>query len=143
EKSVIVADMNDLDTYGEEFYRIGFGDAIRNGILTDYKVMVLGVDESVIQRRFQKMFSNDDSGLLFDDVTKIIGCWNGLVKRDGNSNKTLGLPMKRAIAFTGTIKESKLITKMFQTVVDEYLYKDSDSPNNQFRINIQHADGTM
>src|SRR5699024_706698 len=69
EKSVIVADMNDLDTYGEEFYRIGFGDAIRNGILTDYKVMVLGVDESVIQRRFQKMFSNDDSGLLFDDVT--------------------------------------------------------------------------
>src|SRR5699024_2935890 len=45
EKSVVVADMNDPKTYGEEFYRIGFGDAIRKGILSDYKVMVLAVEE--------------------------------------------------------------------------------------------------
>src|SRR5699024_6080000 len=64
------------------------------------------------------------------------------VKRDGNTNKTLGQPMKRAIAFTGTIKESKMITEMFSTVVDEYLYKD-EGFNNQFNIEIQHADGTM
>ncbi|WP_205601749.1 type ISP restriction/modification enzyme [Virgibacillus sp. Bac332] len=143
EKSIVVADMNDPETYGEELYRIGFGDAIRKGILTDYKVMVLAVDEDVIARRFQDMFSKTESGLQFDDVTKIIGCWNGLVKRDGNTNKTLGQPMKRAIAFTGTIKDSKKITDMFSTVVDEYLYKDDDNFNNQFNIEIQHADGTM
>lgn len=143
EKSVIIADMNDPEIYGEEFHRIGFGEAVRRGILTDYKVMVLAVDEEVIARRFQDMFSKTESGLQFDDVTKIVGCWNGLVKRDGKTNKTLGQPMKRAIAFTGTIKDSKLITEMFQTVVDEYLYKDGNSPNNQFRIDIQHADGTM
>lgn len=143
EKSVIVADMNDPDTYGEEFHRIGFGEAIRRGILTDYKVMVLAVDEDVIARRFQDMFSKTESGLQFDDVTKIIGCWNGLVKRDGESNKTLGLPMKRAIAFTGTIKDSKMITDMFSTVVDEYLYKDQNMSDSQFKIDIQHADGTM
>src|SRR5699024_11969559 len=34
EKSVIIADMADEKIYGEEFYRIGFGDAIRKGILT-------------------------------------------------------------------------------------------------------------
>src|SRR5699024_3057639 len=83
------------------------------------------------------------SGLLFDDVTKIIGCWNGLVKRDGDSNKTLGLPMKRAIAFTGTIKDSKMITDMFSTVVDEYLYKDQNMSDSQFKIDIQDADGKM
>lgn len=143
EKSVIIADMNDPEIYGEEFHRIGFGEAVRRGILTDYKVMVLAVDEEVIARRFQDMFSKTESGLQFDDVTKIVGCWNGLVKRDGKTNKTLGQPMKRAIAFTGTIKDSKLITEMFQTVVDEYLYKDDNSLNNQFRIDIQHADGTM
>src|SRR5699024_4082398 len=122
--------------------RVGFGEAIRKGILTDYKVMVLAVDEDVVARRFQDMFSKTESGLQFDDVTKIIGCWNGLVKRDGNTNKTLGQPMQRAIAFTGTIKESKMITEMFSTVVDEYLYKD-EGFNNQFNIEIQHADGTM
>src|SRR5699024_3449041 len=122
---------------------IGFGDAIRKGILTDYKVMVLAVDEDVIARRFQDMFSKSESGLQFDDVTKIIGCWNGLVKRDGKTNNTLGEPMKRAIAFTGTIKDSKKITEMFSTVVDEYLYKDNYTNSNQFKIDIKHADGTM
>src|SRR5699024_2734304 len=130
-------------TYGEELHRIGFGEAIRRGILTDYKVMVLAVDEDVIARRFQDMFSKTESGLQFDDITKIIGCWNGLVKRDGDTNKTLGLPMKRAIAFTGTIKDSKMITDMFSTVVDEYLYKEQNMTDSQFNIEIQHADGTM
>lgn len=143
EKSVVVADMNDPDIYGEELHRIGFGEAIRRGILTDYKVMVLAVDEKVIARRFQDIFSKTESGLHFDDITKIIGCWNGLVKRDGDSNKTLGLPMKRAIAFTGTIKDSKMITDMFSTVVDEYLYKEQNIESSQFNIEIQHADGTM
>src|SRR5699024_7735010 len=60
EKSVVVADMNDPDIYGEELHRIGFGEAIRRGILTDYKVMVLAVDEDVIARRFQDMFSKTE-----------------------------------------------------------------------------------
>ncbi|GAB3051735.1 DEAD/DEAH box helicase [Virgibacillus ainsalahensis] len=142
EKSVIIADMNDPDTYGSEFYRIGFGDAIRREILTDYKVMVLAVEEDVIARRFQDMLADNKSGLAFDDVTKIIGCWNGLVKRNGTTNETLGDPMKRAIAFTGTIKDSKKITEMFSQVVEEYLYESADY-SNPFSIDIEHADGSM
>lgn len=138
ENSVIIADMNDSEIYGEEFYRIGFGDAVRNGILTDYKVMILAVDEEVVAKRFQKMLANEKE-LHFDDVTKIIGCWNGLVKRKSNSDQVEGKPMKRAIAFTGTIKESKLITEMFQQVVEEYLYETSGA----FSVEIQHADGSM
>ncbi|WP_121615358.1 DEAD/DEAH box helicase [Virgibacillus halodenitrificans] len=141
EMSVLIADMNDLNLYGEEFYRIGFGDAIRDDILTDYKVMVLAVDEEMIARRFQQMLANEDE-LEFDDVTKIIGCWNGLVKRNGSTNQTLGAPMKRAIAFTGTIKDSKLITDMFSNVVEEYLHENRDYAN-PFSIDIQHADGSM
>ncbi|CAN7383164.1 DEAD/DEAH box helicase family protein [Rossellomorea sp. LjRoot5] len=141
EKSVLIADMNDPEIYGEEFYRIGFGDAIRNDILTDYKVMVLAVDEEVIARRFQQMLANETE-LEFDDVTKIIGCWNGLVKRNGNTNQTLGAPMKRAIAFTGTIRDSKLITDMFSRVVEEYIHE-KDDYSNPFSIEIEHADGSM
>lgn len=139
--SVVIADMNDPEIYGEEFYRIGFGDAIRKGILTDYKVMVLAVDEEVIARRFQKMLARE-SELEFDDVTKIIGCWNGLVKRKSNSNEILGEPMKRAIAFAGTIRESQLITKMFSEVVDQYIYQ-SGNFSDLFQVQIDHADGSM
>lgn len=138
EMSVVIADMDNADLYGEEFYRIGFGDAIRQGILTDYKVMILAVDEEVVAKRFQKMLANEKE-LQFNDVTKIIGCWNGLVKRKSNSDSVIGKPMKRAIAFTGTIKESLLITDMFERVVDEYIYEKEDA----FSIEIQHADGSM
>lgn len=141
EMSVLIADMSDTSTYGEEFYRIGFGDAIRRDILTDYKVMVLAVDEEVIARRFQQLLARE-SELEFDDVTKIIGCWNGLVKRKSQSDETLGAPMKRAIAFTGTIKDSKLITDMFSTVVDEYINEVNDQ-SDQFSVEIEHADGSM
>lgn len=143
EMSVVIADMSDKELYGEEFYRIGFGDAIRQNILTDYKVMVLAVDEQMIARQFQQMLANKDSELEFDDITKIIGCWNGLVRRASNSDVALGAPMKRAIAFTGTIRESKLITDMFAHVVDQYLYQDTEDTENQYKIQIDHADGSM
>lgn len=141
EMSVLISDMGNSEIYGEEFYRIGFGDAIKKDILTDYKVMVLAVDEEVIARRFQQMLARE-SELEFDDVTKIIGCWNGLVKRKGNTNETIGQPMKRAIAFTGTIKDSKLITNMFSSVVDEYINEVNDQ-SDIFNIEIEHADGSM
>ncbi|WP_277584986.1 DEAD/DEAH box helicase [Psychrobacillus antarcticus] len=141
ELSVVIADMNDSTLYGEELYRIGFGDAIRKGILTDYKVMILAVDEEVVARRFQQMFAND-SELKFDDVTKIIGCWNGLVKRKSNSNEVLGDPMKRAIAFTGTINDSKKLTDMFSQVVDMYI-NESGEHQDIYEVEIDHADGSM
>ncbi|SCB71089.1 DEAD/DEAH box helicase [Bacillus mycoides] len=143
EMSVVIADMNDKDIYGEEFYRIGFGDAVNKGILTDYKVMVLAVDEEVIARRFQTMLANKrDTELEFDDVTKIIGCWNGLIKRKSNSNVISANPMKRAIAFAGTIRESKLIKDMFTEVVDMYINESGDQ-TEPFRVEIDHADGSM
>lgn len=143
EMSVVIADMNDESIYGEEFYRIGFGDAVNKGILTDYKVMVLAVDEEVIARRFQTMLANKrDTELEFDDVTKIIGCWNGLVKRKSNSNIISANPMKRAIAFAGTIRESKLIKDMFTEVVDMYINQSGDQ-REPVRVEIDHADGSM
>lgn len=142
EMSVLIADMGDEGIYGKEFYRIGFGEAVNKGILTDYKVMVLAVDESVVQKRFQQMFSRDTNELEFDDVTKIIGCWNGLIKRKNNSNELEGKPMKRAIAFSGTIRDSKLITEMFTKVVDQYI-NESGNQSEPFRVQIDHADGSM
>lgn len=142
ELSMVIADMNDEAIYGQEFYRIGFGDAVNKGILTDYRVMVLAVDEKVIASQFQGMLANNQSELEFDDVTKIVGCWNGLIKRKNNSDETFGVPMKRAIAFAGTIKDSKKITEMFKSVVNEYL-GNSLSAKKPVRIEIDHADGSM
>jgi predicted helicase len=37
--------MDDPELYGEEFYRIGFGEAVEKGLLSDYKVLILTLKE--------------------------------------------------------------------------------------------------
>lgn len=46
EKDCILCSMDDKALYGEEFYRVNFSYAVQNGLLTDYKVLVLTVGEN-------------------------------------------------------------------------------------------------
>ena len=136
--SIVISSMDDESLYGKEFFRLGFGDAIVNGILTDYKLMVLAVDESVVQKDMQKSLSDSENGLNIDDVGRIIGVWNGMIKREGFTNKLSGEPMKRAIAFSRTIKDSKRLSEQFENVVNDYL----DNENGYY-VDVRHVDGNM
>jgi len=44
-----LADMNDPDTYGPEFHRMSFADAINQGILVDYKIIAVGITDKELQ----------------------------------------------------------------------------------------------
>ncbi|BAH88095.1 DEAD/DEAH box helicase family protein [Streptococcus mutans] len=136
--SVVISSMDDESLYGKVFYRLGFGDAISQDILTDYKLMVLAVDESVVQRDMQKSLSDPENGLNIDDVGRIIGVWNGMIKRESFTDNVSGEPMKRAIAFSRTINDSKRLSDQFEKVVNEYL--DSDEG---YSVDVRHVDGGM
>ena len=145
ENSIVVASMDDKSIYGDEIFRLGFGDAVAQGILTDYKVSVLAVSESYVNKDMQKLMSADNQ-LKVDDIGKIIGVWNAMVKRDGITGEITGAPMKRAIAFTDTIKHSKTISNEFNQVVNDYLDSDSDDNNiseNSFHVDVHHVDGGL
>lgn len=43
--SAELATMDSEEIYGPEFHRLSFGDAVERGLLTDYKVLVLTIDE--------------------------------------------------------------------------------------------------
>lgn len=138
ESSVVISSMDDPDRYGDVFYRLGFGDAISQDYLTDYKLMVLAVDETVIQKDMQKSIADPENGLGIDDIGRIIGIWNGMIKRETFSNKVSGAPMKRAIAFSRTIKESQRIANQFENVVNDYLESEDG-----YRAEVRHVDGGM
>lgn len=145
ENSIVVASMDDKSIYGDEIFRLGFGDAVAQGILTDYKVSVLAVSESYVNKDMQKLMSADNQ-LKVDDIGKIIGVWNAMVKRDGITGEITGAPMKRAIAFTDTIKHSKTISNEFNQVVNDYLDSDSDDntiSENSFHVDVHHVDGGL
>ncbi|PIP91226.1 MAG: damage-inducible protein [Bdellovibrionales bacterium CG12_big_fil_rev_8_21_14_0_65_38_15] len=136
--------MDDENLYGPEFHRLGFGKAVGDDLLTDYKVLVLAIDEGIIDPKFQKSFASENGEIPLEDIAKIIGCWNGLSKRLVGKEAVVedGRPMKRAVAFTRTIKDSKQIVSLFENVVHEYIKK---YPNIQNILNCElgHVDGTF
>lgn len=136
--SIVISSMDDENLYGKVFYRLGFGDAITQNILTDYKLMVLAVNEKVIQKDMQRSLSDPENGLNIDDIGRIIGVWNGMIKREHKSNTISDEPMKRAIAFSSTIKNSQKLAAQFENVVNDYL-------NNEdgYYVNVRHVDGGM
>lgn len=144
EAGAILTDMDKLEDFGPEFHRLGFGEAVSIGRLTDYKVLVLAVDESYISRNFQKLLADEDNTLALEDAAKIVGCWNGLAKRSLVQNDFASdpAPMKRAVAFARNIKESKHLAEMFERVVDaeRELFEDADE---LLTCEVHHVDGTF
>lgn len=140
-----VASMDDPNCFGEEFHRLGFGEAVKNGLLTDYKVLVLAVDESYVAKTFQKQLASK-SELNLDDATRITGCWNGLEKRfesikDAPDLQGDAQPMRRAVAFSRTIKDSKKFVQQFHDIVAAYK-DDHPDLDNLLDVQADHVDGS-
>jgi len=143
-----LASMDNPDLFGETLFYRGFGWAVQNGLLTDYKVIVLAMDEGLVSAAVQKRLGDAGSELVLDDATKIIGCYKALTKVDLKADVTADPhPMRRALAFAKDIRSSKLIRDEFTAVVDEYLGQDSliesDEPSKHLQCEIEHVDGTF
>lgn len=141
----VLASMDDEEIYGPEFYRLGFGDAVGMGMLTDYKVLILTVNQEAVGEAMQEAFARDGE-LTLDDATRLIGCWNGLAKR-GDVEHSFDLdpqPMRRAVAFAKDIKSSKKVAAQFTDVVSTYIdNQDDETPENLLAVEARHVDGSM
>jgi predicted helicase len=74
----ILYSMNKEEWYGKELYVLTFSEAVSRGLLVDYKVIVLTVDEAHISGRLQKLLADENNQLKVDDAAKIVGCWKAL-----------------------------------------------------------------
>lgn len=155
ENNAILCSMDDPVIYGDEIYRIGFGEAVEKNLLSDYKVLVLTLSENDIPQALQNAVANPNLEITTDDATKLVGCINALSKRvvtelniDGSVKNELtdidaGF-MHKAVAFCRTIGESKQITQVLKVHRDEYY----DSLTNEERklvvsVDAEHVDGSM
>ena len=122
---VILCSMDDPKLYGEEIYRIGFGEAVELDLLSDYKVLILTLNENDIPPAVQKIITNEESEINTDDASKLIGCINALSKQilgdEGIIKATDPDPMRRAVAFCQTIAISKKITSTFNSSTELYI----------------------
>lgn len=146
ENDAILASMDDESLYGKVFHRLGFGQAVSLGLLTDYKVVVLAVPEDQITEFFQQDLPEGE--LTIPEAAKLVGCWNALSKRKSDlfdvqygEDKS---PMRRAVAFAKDIKTSKQITAEFPELVRAHLQDLSNTDeSDNLEVQCKHVDGSM
>lgn len=145
DSQLVLASMDDEELYGPEFHRLGFGKAIELGILSDYKVIIFNVDEEQVGVDLDPLLSDSESDINMDNAARMVGCWNGLGKR-GAEGVDFGedtQPVKRAVAFSNVIRQSKLFTEYFPDVIDSCINAAGDDGENRLRCEVDHVDGTQ
>ncbi|WP_165243363.1 DEAD/DEAH box helicase [Corynebacterium lizhenjunii] len=152
--SAEIASMDDEAIYGPEFHRLGFGEAVEAGLLTDYKVLVMTVDEDVTAGAMAEM---GEHSLNLSLASSMIGAWNGLAKRSGKEQGTKSgfevdaVPMRRSVAFAKDIKTSKEIANRYPALISAYQHSlrkaaaltDVSLLNVDLEASCQHVDGGM
>ncbi|MFH6563275.1 DEAD/DEAH box helicase [Aeromonas caviae] len=149
---VALASMDDEALFGQNLHTLTFSEAVSRGLLCDYKVIVLTMDEHHITRRIQSLLKDETNSLKVDDAAKIIGCWKALSKHQMKEGLDIDPePMKRAVAFCQVIEpstgkkkhkvSSKQIAEMFQAVVEAY--QESENDADDLICEVKHVDGSM
>ena len=149
ENSAVLCSMDDRSMYGDEIYRIGFGEAVKQELLSDYKVLILAVGEKDITPTLQNALTREDGTIDADDPSKLIGCINALSKKVLGADEEFvkgsdPLPMRRAVAFCSSIKASKAIANAFTDYKDLYM-EDIREEDRASMVDVvaHHVDGSM
>ncbi len=154
--------MDDESVYGPELFNMSFRQAIDDKLLTDYHVVVVAVDEDS-----SSGFANTQiADLDMKTTQQLLGCWDaladpstkgitkdrpaGVVNPDGKAS------VRRAIAFTNTIPQSRNAEKHWVKLLGEVLessgnlyrkYRRAKTETNQqghtLQLDVRHIDGKM
>ncbi|QKE37994.1 MAG: type ISP restriction/modification enzyme [Ferrovum myxofaciens] len=149
--NVVLCSMDDEALYGRDLHVITFSTAVQLGLLVDYKVIVLAVEEAHVSRRLQELLKDENNQLKVDDAARIVGCWKALSKQGLTEDDWS--PMRRAVAFCQVIERakegkvhkvsSKQIAGMFQSVVEAYQEQEEFETEARLICEAEHVDGSM
>jgi len=111
-REIEVVDMSDEATYGPQFHRLRFKTAVDDEKLSDYRVIVLGVDQSRVtpnlRTRLEGLAEGDrKSQPTMNDITRVLGvslAINGLSEGKGIERPDR---LPRTMAYANSIKRSK------------------------------------
>nr|WP_246287103.1 type ISP restriction/modification enzyme [Schumannella luteola] len=142
EASVEVASMDRVEVFGPVFHKLGFGTAVEQNLLSDYKVLVLAVSEDAVNESFQKQFALAGSELNIPDAARVAGIYKALSKTAVEGlDEASRAPMRRAVAFATNIKASQQVQQM----LDGNAALSTAVPRRaaDLVMQAQHVDGSM
>lgn len=121
---------------------------MEDGLLSDYKVLILTVSENDMTPAVQKMVADSQNEINTDDTSKLIGCINALSKKilgdEGILKDSDPEPMRRAVAFCQNIAISTKTAHTFNLTKETYFNSLSAETREELvAVNAQHIDGSM
>jgi hypothetical protein len=104
EMGVEVADMGDEAKFGKRFHTLSFGEAIRRDLLTDYRVVIVGVDDERIKEWIDNRLLVETSLGFTTDARSLAG-QIGLLKAIKDWK------LQRLISFHGRVKRARIFSE--------------------------------
>ncbi len=118
-----VVDMDDYSTYGPVFYRLSFRDAVNAGMLSDYRVIIMGTSESEVSsdlhRQVALVAKNETGGkkehiFTLSDITRLLGAAlaiSGIIQGQDTDRPNI---LTRTIGYANSISRSRTFTRALQ-----------------------------
>lgn len=97
ERGVEITSMDDADVYGPQFHRLTFGEAIKQELLTDYQVVIVGVTDPQVQELIDRRELVSVNNTVTTDA-RTLAAHIGLAKATKDFN------LARTISFHSRIK---------------------------------------
>ena len=106
-----ILSMDDTNTYGEVFYKLSFKKAIEDGIITDYKIVTVFVNDADTQELINKnKFLKDNDKFLDETEAQMLTTAIALKKAIKEYN------LKHTVSFHKSINASKEFQKLYQQI---------------------------
>jgi superfamily II DNA or RNA helicase len=106
-----VASMNDESIFGPVFYRLNFSEAIEKNLLTDYRVVIVGIDDARYRRYVEQKSIVAVGGKETTDA-RALAAHIGLAKAMGTYD------LQRVISFHGRVSGATKFAQTFPVVTD-------------------------
>ena len=132
EADIEVASMDDEDVFGKVLHRLNFSEAIERDLLTDDRVIVIGVDDPEIQARIERRS-------LGSIGTEDVFDYETLAHHISLAKVVNEYDLKRVITFHGRVKGAKKFSEDHPKIVD-WLPEDQKTKK---RVSAEYVSGEM
>ena len=111
DSGVEVYSMDDEEVYGPVFHKLSFGEAIEQKLLSDYQVVIVGVDDSLCAEMI-------DERLLIQTENKIESDAQSFASHIGLAKALKKYDLRRVITFHSRVSSAKDFQQDFSEVVE-------------------------
>tara|TARA_R100000030_G_scaffold98810_1_gene89187 strand:+ start:789 stop:3887 length:3099 start_codon:yes stop_codon:yes gene_type:complete len=132
DENIDLACMDDLSRFGTVLHQLNFSEAIENELLSDYRVVIIGIDDPTVEQKIiHRTITNVENELQVDAET--------LASHIAISKAIKDYNLKRVISFHSRVESAKQFSRD-QSLINNWIPEESKIEKNMMCL---HVSGNM